>query len=149
MRCTRCWSSTSTDGWKIGSFTAASNVTGIEPDYRTLAAMMHEYGGYCFVDFAAAAPYVDIDMRPRDARERNWTPSSSALTSSWAGLGTSGVLVFDRQLYHRRVPDEPGGGTVDWTNPWGEHKFVNSVEAREDGGTPGFLQSIKTAMCFV
>jgi selenocysteine lyase/cysteine desulfurase len=62
------------------------------------------------------------------------------------GPGSSGVLVFDRELYHRSVPDEPGGGTVDWTNPWGGHRFVHSVEAREDGGTPGFLQSIRAAL---
>jgi selenocysteine lyase/cysteine desulfurase len=131
---------------KIGSFTAASNVTGIQPDYRALAAIMHDYDGYCFVDFAAAAPYVDMDMCSQDSA----TKLDAVFFSPHkflGGPGTSGVLVFDRHLYHRRVPDEPGGGTVDWTNPWGGHKFVNSVEAREDGGTPGFLQSIKTAMC--
>ncbi len=131
---------------KIGSFTAASNVTGIRPDYHRMAAIMHEYGGYCFVDFAAAAPYCDIDMHPAEpARQLDaiyFSPHKFL-----GGPGTSGVLVFDRSLYHRRVPDEPGGGTVDWTNPWGGHRFVNSVEAREDGGTPGFLQAIKAAMC--
>ena len=131
---------------KIGSFTAASNVTGIRPDYHRLAAIMHEYGGYCFVDFAAAAPYVEIDMHPPDPAEKLdaifFSPHKFL-----GGPGTSGVLVFDRELYQRDVPDEPGGGTVDWTNPWGGHKFVNSVEAREDGGTPGFLQSIKAALC--
>ncbi len=131
---------------KVGSFTAASNVTGLQPDYHRMAAIMHEYGGFCFVDFAAAAPYVDIDMHPQDPACRldaiYFSPHKFL-----GGPGSSGVLVFDRQLYHRRVPDEPGGGTVDWTNPWGEHRFVNSVEAREDGGTPGFLQAIKAAMC--
>ena len=131
---------------KIGSFSAASNVTGIQPDYRELAAIMHEYGGYCFVDFAASAPYVDIDMRSQ-AAETKLDAIFFSPHKFLGGPGTSGVLVFDRHLYHNRVPDEPGGGTVDWTNPWGGHKFVNSVEAREDGGTPGFLQSIKTAMC--
>ncbi len=131
---------------KIGSFTAASNVTGIRPDYHRLAEIMHEYGGYCFVDFAAAAPYVDIDMHPENPAQK----LDAVLFSPHkflGGPGTSGVLVFDRSLYQRNVPDEPGGGTVDWTNPWGGHKFVNSVEAREDGGTPGFLQSIRAALC--
>jgi selenocysteine lyase/cysteine desulfurase len=41
----------------------------------------------------------------------------------------------------------PEGGTVDWTNPWGQHKYVDDIEAREDGGTPAFLQTIKTALC--
>ena len=44
------------------------------------------------------------------------------------------------------VPDCPGGGTVSWTNPWGEHKYIDNIEDREDGGTPGFLQTIKTAL---
>ena len=63
------------------------------------------------------------------------------------GPGSAGVLIFDPRLYKNRVPDDPGGGTVDWTNPWGEHKFVSSIEAREDGGTPAFLQSIKASLC--
>ena len=57
------------------------------------------------------------------------------------------VLIFDSQLYKNKVPDQPGGGTVDWTNPWGQHKFVSNIEAREDGGTPAFLQAIKAALC--
>jgi selenocysteine lyase/cysteine desulfurase len=63
------------------------------------------------------------------------------------GPGTSGVLIMDKDLDTSTVPDHPGGGTVDWTNPWGEHKYINDIEAREDGGTPGFLQTIKTALC--
>ena len=111
-----------------------------------MAAIMHEYGGHCFVDFAAAAPYVDIDMHPDDPAQKLDAVFFSP-HKFLGGPGTSGVLVFDRDLYQRNVPDEPGGGTVDWTNPWGGHRFVNSVEAREDGGTPGFLQSIKAALC--
>ena len=56
------------------------------------------------------------------------------------------MLIFDKQLYKNDIPDAPGGGTVDWTNPWGGHAFVNDIEAREDGGTPGFLQAIRTAL---
>jgi selenocysteine lyase/cysteine desulfurase len=62
------------------------------------------------------------------------------------GPGSAGVLVFDKSLYRTSVPDQPGGGTVDWTNPWGEYKYVDSIESREDGGTPGFLQAIKAAL---
>jgi selenocysteine lyase/cysteine desulfurase len=36
---------------------------------------------------------------------------------------------------------------VDWTNPWGEYKYIDNIEAREDGGTPGFLQAIRSALC--
>jgi selenocysteine lyase/cysteine desulfurase len=62
------------------------------------------------------------------------------------GPGTSGVLVFNKKLYQNLIPDNPGGGTVSWTNPWGEHKYIDNIEDREDGGTPGFLQVIKTAL---
>lgn len=131
--------------YKLGSFTAASNVTGIHAPYHRLAKMIHEYGGICFVDFAAAAPYVDINMNPQDPMEKLdaifFSPHKFL-----GGPGTSGVLIFDSKLYNRRVPDHPGGGTVDWTNPWGGHKYIQDIEAREDGGTPGFLQAIKTAL---
>jgi selenocysteine lyase/cysteine desulfurase len=131
---------------KIGAFTAASNVTGIEPDYYELSKMIHHYDGYSFIDFACAAPYVKIDMHPADPEAK----LDAVLFSPHkflGGPGTPGVLVFDSKLYHNRVPDLPGGGTVDWTNPWGKHKFVNNIEAREDGGTPAFLQTIKAALC--
>lgn len=130
---------------KIGSFSAASNVTGIETDYHLLAKIMHENDGYCFVDFAASAPYVDINMHPKEPKEKLdaifFSPHKFL-----GGPGTSGVLIFDSKLYNLRVPDQPGGGTVDWTNPWGEHKYISDIESREDGGTPGFLQTIKTAL---
>ena len=131
---------------KIGSFTACSNVTGIETPYHELARIMHEAGGYCFIDFAASAPYVNINMHPDDPMEKLdaifFSPHKFL-----GGPGSSGVLIFDKALYKRDEPDQPGGGTVDWTNPWGEFKFVDDIEAREDGGTPGFLQSIRTALC--
>ncbi|MEI6348794.1 MAG: aminotransferase class V-fold PLP-dependent enzyme [Bacteroidota bacterium] len=131
---------------KIGSFSACSNVTGIETPYHELASIMHEYGGYCFVDFAASAPYVDINMHPEDP-----TSCLDAIFFSphkfLGGPGTSGVLIFCSKLYHNMTPDQPGGGTVDWTNPWGEYKYSDNIETREDGGTPGFLQTIRTALC--
>jgi len=131
---------------KIGSFTACSNVTGIETPIYELARIMHEAGGYCFADYAASAPYVDIDMHPTDPMEKLDAVFFSP-HKFLGGPGTSGVLVFDSALYHCRVPDAPGGGTVDWTNPWGEYKFIDDIEVREDGGTPGFLQAMKTALC--
>ena len=63
------------------------------------------------------------------------------------GPGSSGIVIFSKKLYNNTVPDNPGGGTVDWTNPWGKYKFIDDIESREDGGTPAFLQTIKTAMC--
>lgn len=130
---------------KIGAFTSCSNVTGIETPYHELAAIMHEHGGLCFVDFAASAPYVNIDMHPSDPLQKldaiYFSPHKFL-----GGPGSPGVLIFDSQLYHNRVPDQPGGGTVNWTNPWQGHSFVDNIEAREDGGTPGFLQAIKAAL---
>ena len=130
---------------KIGSFSACSNVTGLMPPYHELAAIMHEYGGYCFVDFAASAPYVDINMHPEDPAH-----CLDAVFFSphkfLGGPGSAGVLVFNKKLYKNRIPDHPGGGTVRWTNPWGEHAFIDDIEIREDGGTPCFLQAIRAAM---
>ncbi len=128
---------------KIGSFTACSNVSGIETPYHRMAKIMHRHGGLCFVDFAASAPYVKIDMHPEDKEEKLdaifFSPHKFL-----GGPGTSGVLVFDYNLYDNSVPDRPGGGTVTWVNPWGDRVYINDVEIREDGGTPGFLQSIRS-----
>ncbi|WP_430811470.1 MULTISPECIES: aminotransferase class V-fold PLP-dependent enzyme [unclassified Carboxylicivirga] len=130
---------------KIGSFTACSNVTGVRVPYHELARIMHQHGGFCFVDFAASAPYDDINMHPGDPLE-----SLDAIFFSphkfLGGPGSSGVMVFNRALYHNSAPDNSGGGTVDWTNRWGKYRYVDDIEAREDGGTPGFLQSIKAAL---
>lgn len=130
---------------KIASLTAASNVTGIEPPIYEMAKMIHEYDGLCFVDYAAAAPYIKIDMHPEKPEEKLdaifFSPHKFL-----GGPGSSGVLIFDSKLYNIKVPDHPGGGTVDWTNPWGLHKYIDDIEQREDGGTPGFLQAIKAAL---
>lgn len=130
---------------KIASVTAASNVTGLKAPYYKIAALMHKNQGLCFVDFACAAPYIDIDIHPK-----NPGAYLDAIVFSphkfLGGPGTSGVLIFNRKIYKNLVPDCPGGGTVMWTNPWGEHKYIENIEEREDGGTPGFLQTIRTAL---
>lgn len=130
---------------KIGSFTACSNVTGIITPYHELARIMHENGGVCYVDFAASAPYVNIDMHPREESEKLdaifFSPHKFL-----GGPGSSGVVIFDSSLYNSEVPDDSGGGTLDWSNPWGSYKYIDDIEVREDGGTPGFLQAIRTAL---
>ena len=130
---------------KIGAFTACSNVTGIETPIHEMAKIMHEYDGFCFVDYAASAPYVDMNMHPDDPMKKldaiMFSPHKFL-----GGPGSSGVLIFCKDLYGGHTPDQPGGGTVDWTNPWGEYKYIDDIEAREDGGTPGFLQAIRTAL---
>ncbi len=130
---------------KIASITSCSNVTGISTPYHEVAKLMHQNNGLCFVDFACSGPYVKIDMHPTDEQS-----SLDAIFVSphkfLGGPGTSGILVFNKKLYKNMVPDNPGGGTVSWTNPWGEHKYIDNIEDREDGGTPGFLQVIKSAL---
>ncbi|PKL09667.1 MAG: selenocysteine lyase [Spirochaetae bacterium HGW-Spirochaetae-7] len=131
----------------IGSFTAGSNVTGLLPPCHDMAAIMHCHGGFCFVDFAAAAPYVDIDMHPADP-ERRLDAIMLSPHKFLGGPGSSGILVMSNALYTCHVPDHPGGGTVKWTTPFGTHSYVDEIEAREDGGTPGFLQAIRAALAF-
>ncbi|MCB9080711.1 MAG: aminotransferase class V-fold PLP-dependent enzyme [Lewinellaceae bacterium] len=131
---------------KIAAVTSCSNVTGLVTPYHEMAEIMHRAGGLIFVDFACSAPYISINMRPENPLQH-----LDALYFSphkfLGGPGASGVLVFDPKLYTNRIPDNPGGGTVDWTNPWGGHKYIDEIEAREDGGTPAFLQTIKVALC--
>jgi selenocysteine lyase/cysteine desulfurase len=129
----------------IGSFTACSNVTGYMPPYYELARIMHENNGYCFVDFAASAPYVEINMHPSDKMEQLDAVFFSP-HKFLGGPGSAGVLVFNRQLYKNETPDTPGGGTVKWTNRWGGYSYISDIEVKEDGGTPGFLQGIRAAL---
>jgi selenocysteine lyase/cysteine desulfurase len=131
---------------KIAAITSCSNVTGVFTPYHQIAAMIHQVGGLCFVDFACSAPYIDINMHPENPLE-----ALDAIYFSphkfLGGPGTSGVLIFNKNLYQNEVPDTPGGGTVEWTNPWKKHRYIDDIEQREDGGTPAFLQTIKVALC--
>lgn len=130
---------------KIAAVTACSNVTGIQAPYHEIAKIMHEHRGWCFVDFAASAPYVEINMHPKNRAE-----SLDAIYFSphkfLGGPGSSGILIFNSNLYHNQVPDHPGGGTVKWTNPWSGRAYFDEIETREDGGTPPFLQTIRAAL---
>jgi len=130
---------------KIASITACSNVTGIKTPYHEIAKIMHQHEGFCFVDFACSAPYVSIDMHPKNDLEALDVVFLSP-HKFLGGPATSGVMVLNKELYKKDVPDNPGGGTVTFTDPWGHHSFIKDIEAREDGGTPGFLQGIKTAL---
>jgi selenocysteine lyase/cysteine desulfurase len=131
---------------KFAAITSCSNVTGIITPYHEVAKMIHAEGGYCFVDFAASAPYIDIDMHPED-QDAYLDAIYFSPHKFLGGPGSSGILIFNPKLYTNKIPDNPGGGTVDWTNPWGEHKYHDEIEEREDGGTPSFLQTMKVALC--
>ncbi len=129
----------------IAAVTSCSNVTGVFTPYYEMAELVHQYGGYCFVDFACSAPYIDIDMHPSDRPNANLDAIYFSPHKFLGGPGSAGILLFNKVLYENRIPDNPGGGTVDWTNPWGEHKYYDKIEAREDGGTPAFLQTMRVA----
>jgi len=133
---------------KIASITSCSNVTGIKTPYYEVAKLMHKNGGLCFVDFACSAPYINIDMHPEDA-EAYLDAIFLSPHKFLGGPGSSGVLIFNKKLYRNLVPDCPGGGTVSWTTSWGSHRYIDNIEEREDGGTPGFLQAIRISLAMM
>ncbi len=134
---------------KIGSFSAASNVTGIVSNTCAIADMLHNHGALSFWDFAAAGPYVDIEMYPH-CPEHPLALKDAVFLSPHkfvGGPGTPGVLVARRALLHNRVPDVVGGGTVTYVNP-AEHRFLDDPIHREEGGTPAIVESIRAGLVF-
>ena len=134
----------------IGSFSAASNVTGVITDVRAIAKILHRAGALAFFDYAAAAPYVPLDMHPADPEER-----IDALFLSphkfVGGPEASGVLVAHRSLFRTRTPERPGGGTVSYVaGPEREDvDYVEGLSEREEGGTPAILGDVRAAMGFL
>jgi selenocysteine lyase/cysteine desulfurase len=131
---------------KIGSFSAASNVTGIVTDTRAVATLLHRHGALSFWDWAAAAPYVAIDMCPDDPLARMDAVFLSP-HKFIGGPGTPGVLAVRRELVRNRVPTVPGGGTVAYVNPT-EHRYLDDPVHREEGGTPAIVESIRCGLVF-
>ncbi|HXV78168.1 MAG TPA: aminotransferase class V-fold PLP-dependent enzyme [Candidatus Polarisedimenticolaceae bacterium] len=135
---------------KVGSFSAASNVTGVLSDVRAIARVLHRNGALAFFDYAAAAPYVPIDMHPGTDDER-----VDALFLSphkfLGGPGSSGVLVARRELFRSRVPERPGGGTVDYVA--GARRdavdYVTGLAEREEGGTPAIAGDLRAGASFL
>ena len=136
---------------KIGSFSAASNVTGIITDVRSVSIMLHKHDALSFWDFAAAAPYVGIDMEPSDNGPEGRLAYKDAIFLSphkiIGGPGTPGLLVARKELFRNRVPTVPGGGTVAYVNPT-EHRYLDDIEIREEGGTPAIIESIRAGLVF-
>lgn len=136
---------------KIGSFSAASNVTGIGSDTRAIAALLHRHGAYALWDFAAAAPYVRIEMNMRDDGPDGHLVYKDAVFLSphkfIGGPGTPGLLIAKRHLFANTVPATPGGGTVAYVNPE-EHRYLADPEHREEGGTPAIIESIRAGLVF-
>ena len=141
---------------RIGSFSAASNVTGILSDTRAISVLLHRHGALSFWDVATAAPYVEIEMAPRrpapdGSRDEADLDTKDAIFVSphklIGGPGTPGVLVARRELFRNRVPTVPGGGTVAYVNPT-EHVYLDDIEHREEGGTPAIVESIRAGLAF-
>ena len=131
----------------IGSFSAASNVTGIVSDTDAISDLLHEHGALSLWDFAAAAPYVDVDMGSA-ATGRSYKDAVFISPHKMiGGPGTPGVLVVRRELLTNTVPTVPGGGTVAYVNP-SEHRYLEDPEHREEGGTPAIVESIRAGLVF-
>jgi len=135
---------------KIGSFSAASNVTGILSDTRAISVLLHRHGALSFWDFAAAAPYVEIEMSPHRAPDAELDYKDAIFISPHkfiGGPGTPGLLVARRELFRNSVPTAPGGGTVAFVNQY-EHVYLSDPEHREEGGTPAIVESIRAGLVF-
>jgi selenocysteine lyase/cysteine desulfurase len=126
----------------VGSFSAASNVTGIQSDVHGITQILKQHGALAIWDYAAGAPYLPINMNREDA------PLDAVFFSPHkfiGGPGSSGVLAVKRQLLNNTVPSQIGGGTVRYVTPdW--HEWHPEPEHREEGGTPGIIESIRGAM---
>ena len=136
---------------RIGSFSAASNVTGMRSDVRKIASLLHKYDAIACFDYAACAPYVAIDMNPEPEFDGD-DPSIDAIFISphkfLGGPGSSGVLVFNERIYDRELPPSmSAGGTVDYVGIT-DQDFISRIEEREKAGTPGVLQTLKAGLVF-
>jgi selenocysteine lyase/cysteine desulfurase len=132
---------------RIGSFSAASNVTGILSDTVAITRLLHEHGALALWDYAAGGPYVDIDMNPGGDPAAAKDAVFLSPHKFIGGPGTPGVLVVRRELLANRVPDVVGGGTVAYVSPT-EHRYVTDPEHREEGGTPAIIESIRAGLVF-
>ncbi|MCB1047571.1 MAG: aminotransferase class V-fold PLP-dependent enzyme [Calditrichaeota bacterium] len=134
---------------KIGSFSAASNVTGMLSPVHALAELLHRHDALACFDYAACAPYVSIDMNPAGRPEAALDAVFISPHKFLGGPGSSGVLVFNEALYDSELgPTVAGGGTVDYVGTV-SHDFVCNIEEREKAGTPGVLQTLKAALAFM
>jgi selenocysteine lyase/cysteine desulfurase len=131
---------------KIGSFSAASNVSGLKTNVYEVARILHRHGAIACFDFAACAPYVKIDMN-RDS-ESYFDAIFLSPHKFLGGPGTSGVLIFNQDIYQSNLPPTvSAGGTVDYVSPFRE-EFIRDIETREKAGTPGIMQAIRIALAF-
>ena len=136
---------------RIGSFSAASNVTGMRTPVHEIAALLHRHGAIACFDYAASAPYVEINMNPPAGAYEGDASIDAVFISPHkflGGPGASGVLVFNKRIYNRLLPPSvSAGGTVEYVGPTSQD-FIQRIEEREKAGTPGVLQILKAGMAF-
>ena len=133
---------------RIGSFSAASNVTGVLSDTDRIAALLHAHGALSLWDYAAAGPYVPIRMA--ESTPGRGDHKDAIFLSPHKFIGgpqTPGVLAVRRELVTNQVPTAPGGGTVLFVDPIG-HRYLDDPVAREEGGTPAIIESIRAGLVF-
>ncbi|HXJ65489.1 MAG TPA: aminotransferase class V-fold PLP-dependent enzyme [Actinomycetota bacterium] len=138
---------------RIGSFSAASNVTGILTDVDAVSTVLHRHGALACWDYATAGPYLPIDMNPTpgpagEGRDLPWKDAVFLSPHKFVGgPGTPGVLVAKRALFRNEVPTVPGGGTILFVAPK-RQSYHPDPEIREEGGTPAIVESIRAGLVF-
>lgn len=130
----------------IGSFSAASNVTGILTEVEPVTRLIKAHGGVSVWDYAGGAPYLSIDMATGTGAEKDVVVASSHKFPG--GPGGSGVMIIRQSVVRRQTPTQPGGGTVRFVSPWG-HDYLEDVAAREEAGTPNLAGDIRAALAFI
>lgn len=139
------------DRMRIGSFSAASNVTGMRSPVHEIAALLHQHDAIACFDYAASAPYVEIDMNPAPGKYAGDASLDAVFISPHkflGGPGSAGVLIFNKRIYHSDLPPSvSAGGTVDYVGPTSQD-FIENIEEREKAGTPGVLQILKAGLAF-
>lgn len=130
----------------IGSFSAASNVTGIITDADAVTRILKRYHALAIWDYAGAGPYLPIDMKAGTPEEKDAVVISCH--KFLGGPGASGILIARNDAFTRKTPSAPGGGTVRFVSPWA-HDYSECLIAREEGGTPNVLGDIRAALAFV
>ncbi|MBY6057767.1 aminotransferase class V-fold PLP-dependent enzyme [Leisingera daeponensis] len=131
---------------KIGSFSAASNVTGIVTDPDPVSRLLREHGALAVWDYAGGGPYLPVDMGGNGAARKDAVVVSPHKFPG--GPGASGVLIVNTAAVRRRCPSWPGGGTVSFVSPW-RHEYSRDLAAREEAGTPNVIGDIRAALAFL
>ncbi|MCK4713803.1 MAG: aminotransferase class V-fold PLP-dependent enzyme [Marinosulfonomonas sp.] len=131
---------------KIGSFSAASNVTGIVTDPDPVSRLLKQHGALSVWDYAGAGPYLPIDMQCGTDVEKDAVVVSAHKFAG--GPAASGVLILRKGAVQSKKPSWPGGGTVCFVSPW-HHDYVGDLAAREEAGTPNGIGDIRAALVFL